>query len=132
MSLTITAPREVFLSFFKLVATVCLFLFPAHAFAAQQPRENSQTKYVVERLELIGNRRVEPETLRALISSGPGDPYSVEAVRRDVRALWNTQFFDDVRSEVEDSPHFDSTSPDGLFCSSRSQLAWSCFSFWSK
>jgi outer membrane protein assembly factor BamA len=88
MSLTITAPREVVLSFFKLVATVCLFLFPAHAFAAQQPRENSQTKYVVERLELIGNRRVEPETLRALISSGPGDPYSVEAVRRDVRDLW--------------------------------------------
>jgi outer membrane protein assembly factor BamA len=104
MRLTITARREGFLSFVKLVATLCLFLFAAQTLEAQQPQENSQTKYVIERLELIGNRRVETETLRALISSGPGDPYSVEAVRRDVRALWNTQFFDDVRSEVEDSP----------------------------
>jgi outer membrane protein assembly factor BamA len=34
----------------------------------------------------------------------PGDPYRVEAVRRDVRFLWNTGFFDAVRSEVQDSP----------------------------
>jgi outer membrane protein insertion porin family len=33
----------------------------------------------------------------------PGDPFSVEAVRRDVRSLWNTGFFDDVRSEAQDS-----------------------------
>jgi hypothetical protein len=105
MRLTIAARRAVLLSFFKLVAVVSLFLFAAQAIDAQQPRENFQTKYVIERLELIGNRRVETETLHALISSRPGDPYSVEAVRRDVRALWNTQFFDEVRSEVEDSPH---------------------------
>ena len=105
MSLTITAPREVVLSFFKLVATVCLFPFLAQTLEAQQPRVNPQTKYVIERLDLIGNRRAETDTLFARISSRPGDPYSVEAVRRDVQALLNTQFFDDVRSEVEDSPH---------------------------
>jgi outer membrane protein insertion porin family len=105
MSLTIAASREVFLNFFKPVATVCLFLFTAQTLAAQQPRENSQTKYIIERIELIGNRRIESDTLRARISTRSGDPYNVEAVRRDVQALWNTQFFDDVRSEVEDSPH---------------------------
>jgi outer membrane protein assembly factor BamA len=89
MSLTITAPREVVLSFFKLVATVCLFPFSAQTLEAQQPRENPQTKYVIERLDLIGNRRAETDTLFARISSRPGDPYSVEAVRRDVQALLN-------------------------------------------
>lgn len=104
MRLTIAARRGLFLSLVKLVATVCLFFLAAQAFATQQPQENSQTKYFIERIDLMGNRRIEAGTLRAWISSRPGDPYSVEGVRRDVRALRNTQFFDDVRLEVEDSP----------------------------
>jgi outer membrane protein insertion porin family len=87
----------------ELLASVCLFLVVAQALPAQQPPENAQTKYIVERLDIVGNRRVETDTIRALISSQPGDPYNVEAVRRDVRSLLNTGFFDDVGSEVEDA-----------------------------
>jgi len=58
MRLAIAARREVFLSLVKLVATVCLFLFAAQALEAQQPREKPQTKYVIERFELVGNRRI--------------------------------------------------------------------------
>jgi outer membrane protein assembly factor BamA len=104
MCLTIAARREVFLTSVKLVATVCLFLCAAQAVAAQQSRENSQTKYVIERLDLVGNRSIETEMILARISSRPGKPYSVEAARRDVRNLWNMQLFDDVRLEIEDSP----------------------------
>ena len=43
------------------------------------------------------------------ILSRPGDPYSADGVRRDFQALWNTQFFEDIRLEVEDSPD----RPDG-------------------
>jgi len=89
---------------FVLLANVCLLLFAIQALAAQQPSANAQTKYVVDSLDIVGNRRVESDTIRVGISTNPGDPYSVEAVRRDVRSLWNTGFFDDVRSEVEDSP----------------------------
>jgi outer membrane protein insertion porin family len=89
----------------ELLASVCLFPFATQVLAAQQPPENAETKYIVERLNIIGNRRVETATIRARISSNPGDPYSVEAVQRDVQSLLNTGFFDDVRSEVEDSPH---------------------------
>jgi len=62
--------------------------------------------YGIDRVKsrLVGNRRVRSNPLLALISPHLGAPYSVNAVRRDVRALWNTGFFDDVRSEVEDSP----------------------------
>jgi outer membrane protein insertion porin family len=104
MSLTIAARRKVFLSFAKLVVTLCLFLFAAQTFAAQQPGEHGHTKYVIERIDLIGNRSVRSDPLLALVRPHLGAPYSVDAVRRDVRALWNTGFFDDVRSEVEDSP----------------------------
>jgi outer membrane protein insertion porin family len=64
---------------------------------------------VIQRIEFIGNRRIQVDTLRARIFSRAGDPYSEEAVRRDFQALWNTQFFEDVRLEVEDSPD----QPDG-------------------
>jgi outer membrane protein assembly factor BamA len=53
---------------------------------------------MVEHLDLVGNRSVRTDTLRALISLNPGDPYRV------AEPLWNTGFFDDVRSAVQDSP----------------------------
>ena len=82
-----------------------MFLFAAHALTAQQPPPAAKTKYIVERLEILGNRRVETDLIRDRISSTPGEPYSVEAVQRDVQSLLTTGFFEDVHSEVEDSPH---------------------------
>jgi outer membrane protein insertion porin family len=87
----------------ELLISACLFLPVAQALAAQQPPPAVQTKYIVERLDLVGNRSARTDTLRALISLNPGDPFSVEAVRRDVRSLWNTGF-DDLGSEVQDIP----------------------------
>ena len=43
------------------------------------------------------------DTLRARIFSREGDPYSEEALRRDFQALWNTQFFEDIKLRAEDS-----------------------------
>src|SRR6266851_4973136 len=36
--------------------------------------------------------------------SSYGDAYNEETLRRDFQALWNTQFFEDVKLRVEDSP----------------------------
>ena len=57
----------------------------------------------IERIEFQGNRRIRSETLRARIFSRPGDPVNDEALRRDFHALWNTQYFEDIRLEIEDS-----------------------------
>jgi len=75
---------------------------------AQQPA-NAQPQAVVERIEFIGNRRIRTDTLKARIFSREGDPYNEETLRRDFQALWNTQFFEDVKLQVEDS----SDRPDG-------------------
>ena len=67
-------------------------------------RQSGQQQFVIERIDFIGNRRIRTDTLKARIFSRDGDPYNEETLRRDFQALWNTQFFEDVKLRVEDSP----------------------------
>lgn len=64
----------------------------------------AQTPAVIDRIDFIGNRRVRSDTLKARIFSREGDPYNEETLRRDFQALWNAQFFEDIKLRVEDSP----------------------------
>jgi outer membrane protein insertion porin family len=59
---------------------------------------------VIYRIDFTGNRRIRTDTLKARIFSRAGDPYNEETLRRDFQALWNTQFFEDVKLKVEDAP----------------------------
>jgi outer membrane protein insertion porin family len=71
---------------------------------AGQQRASDQPQVVIERIEFLNNRRVRSDTLKARIFSREGDPYNEETLKRDFQALWNTQFFEDVKLRVEDSP----------------------------
>ncbi len=68
------------------------------------PTAGAQETPVIERIEFQGNRRIRSETLRARIFSRAGDPLNEDALRRDFHALWNTQYFEDIRLEVQDTP----------------------------
>lgn len=75
---------------------------------AQQSPQVSSTQepaLVIEKIEIRGNRRIPRGTIQARLFSRVGDPYNEDALRRDFRALWNTQFFEDIRLEVEPSPN---------------------------
>ena len=78
-------------------------VFEEHPSADPQA-SSAQQQFVIERIEFLGNRRVRSDTLKARIFSREGDPYNEETLRRDFQALWNTQFFEDVKLRVEDSP----------------------------
>jgi len=71
--------------------------------AAQQAPAVAPGTPTIERIEFQGNRRIRSETLRARIFSRPGDAVNEDALRRDFHALWNTQYFEDMRLEIEDS-----------------------------
>jgi outer membrane protein insertion porin family len=102
--LTRAASTKIFVRLFQLLVVVCLCIIAyVEPLWAQQGQAPTGPQYVIERIEFIGNRRIQTDTLKARIFSRAGDPYSEEAVRRDFQALWNTQFFEDVRLEVEDS-----------------------------
>ena len=63
-----------------------------------------QQPMFIERIDFSGNRRTRKDTLMARIFSRENDAYNEETLRRDFQALWNTQFFEDVKLRVEDSP----------------------------
>src|SRR5258705_3050258 len=72
---------------------------------AQAGTQNAQGDvFVIQRIEFIGNRRVLNDIRKARIFSRENDTYNEETLRRDFQALWNTQFFEDVKLRVEDSP----------------------------
>ena len=92
-----------------LLAAVVVCLAPdTHALtlsrqgAQQAPAATAGTP-TIERIEFQGNRRIRSEVLRARIFSRPGDAVNEDALRRDFHALWNTQYFEDIRLEIEDS-----------------------------
>ena len=75
----------------------------------QAGTQNAQGQvFVIQRIEFSGNRRVRNDTLKARIFSREGDTYNEETLRRDFQALWNTQFFEDVKLRVEDSDRINS------------------------
>src|SRR5260370_17787701 len=69
------------------------------------PQAVAQQQFVIDRIDFLGNRRVRSDTLSARIFSRKGDVYNEETLRRDFQALWNTQFFEDVKLRVEDAPN---------------------------
>ena len=74
------------------------------ALALRESAQQNEGQPFVERIDFEGNRRIRRDTLQARIFTRAGDPYNEETLRRDFQALWNTQFFEDVKLEVQDSP----------------------------
>ena len=72
--------------------------------AREESSQQNEGQPFVARIDFEGNRRIRRDTLQARIFTRQGDPYNEETLRRDFQALWNTQFFEDVKLEVQDSP----------------------------
>jgi outer membrane protein insertion porin family len=82
-------PLALILGFFLLL------FFPCSAAA--------QAAQVVESIDVSGNRRVPTETVKSRIYTRAGDVYDEAALQRDLRSVWNSGYFEDVRMEREQS-----------------------------
>src|ERR1700751_1073554 len=99
------AGRKISLRLFQFPVVVYLLcLSIVQPVWAQRSQPPSGPQYTIARIDFVGNRRIQRDTLLARIFSRQGDPYTEEAVHRDFSTLWKTQFFEDIRLEVEDSP----------------------------
>jgi len=58
----------------------------------------------VSQIRVIGNRRIPKETILARLFTHPGDAYDPVSIERDFNSLWNTNYFEDLRIEKEDTP----------------------------
>ncbi|HXM40730.1 MAG TPA: outer membrane protein assembly factor BamA [Bryobacteraceae bacterium] len=70
---------------------------------AEQPKAQPGGQ-VVEDIQFRGQRRVQQDILRALVSTKKGDIYNEEDLHRDFMALWNSGRFDDIHLETEPGP----------------------------
>jgi outer membrane protein insertion porin family len=59
---------------------------------------------IVSEINVIGNRRIPAETIRARIFTKPGDIYDPAALERDFNSLWNTGYFEDIKFTREQTP----------------------------
>ncbi|MBI4710151.1 MAG: outer membrane protein assembly factor BamA [Nitrospirae bacterium] len=69
------------------------FIFISVLFAEEAP--------IVTFIEIKGNKKIEEDTIRTKIKSGVNEPFSYEIVQKDIKTLYATGYFDDVRAEVE-------------------------------
>lgn len=74
---------------------VILLILPSWARA--QGREGA----VVKQIDIVGSRRVEEATIRFKLKTKVGEPFSLETLREDVKALYQLGFYDDIRVEAE-------------------------------
>ena len=58
---------------------------------------------VIKSIEVAGNRRVEPETVRSYMQISPGQAYSAAKVDASIKALFATGLFSDVKIEPQGS-----------------------------
>ncbi len=82
--------------FFFLLLVVFLILPEVVVFGAQSPQ------LVVKAIEVQGNERVDRNSILIKLKTREGEPFSVEKTREDVKALYQTGFFEDV--EVDARP----------------------------
>lgn len=68
---------------------------PAWAQDAGQP---------IKSIKVRGNKRIEVPAIRSRVTLKEGDPFSVEGVRDQIRALYQMGYFEDVRVETEPAP----------------------------
>ncbi len=58
---------------------------------------------VIKNIDVVGNRRVEPETVRSYLQFNPGDAYSATKVDASIKALFATGLFADVSIDAKGS-----------------------------
>ena len=58
----------------------------------------------VTSVTIRGNSRIETSAIQGRLTLKAGDPYSPDAVRKQMRLLYETGFFEDVQSVIDAVP----------------------------
>jgi len=89
------------------ISIIVALLLTTHLSALAQ--DNSQTdkekeQGKVKRIFIRGNQRIDEKTIKTWINTRRGDDYNIAKLDRDIRALFDTGYFEDVKVFVEDAP----------------------------
>lgn len=59
---------------------------------------------VIKKIEIVGAKKLSPETIKYYLVSSEGVEYDPQRVRKDIENLWATGFFSDIRVWEKDEP----------------------------
>ena len=85
-----------------LISLLCTLIFFSFNITSLAQNESH-----IKQIEVTGNRRIETSTILSKIKLNTGKTYSAEGVREDIKGLYETDYFDDIRVVTE-------TSEDGI------------------
>jgi outer membrane protein insertion porin family len=71
---------------------------------AQDITQSYKEQGLVKRVFIRGNQRLNEKTIKSWISTRRGDTYNLARLDGDIRALFDTGYFEDVKVYVEDAP----------------------------
>ncbi len=91
----------------KIICTIVLLgLLGGTTLSAQERKSGKQTEsQLVEEIDIRGHRRTPASTIKSWIGTRKGASYSPEQLDRDVRSLYDTGHFTDVKVYVEEGLH---------------------------
>ena len=85
---------------------VSISLITAITVSAQITKDKKASRtQIVEQVDIQGNRRISEADIKSWISTHQGGAYNPRKLDRDVRALFNTGHFTDVKVYVEEGLH---------------------------
>ena len=56
----------------------------------------------IEKIEIVGNKKISDDTIKYYLTIAEGEEYREDILPRELQALWNTGFFEDIRILVAD------------------------------
>ena len=83
------------LSFLTVLVSFSLLALPS-AHAASAPSSGALLPVLVTRIEVKGNKKIDAATIRQKIHTKVGDPFSQTSLSGDIKALYQTGYFDRI------------------------------------
>src|SRR5262249_19911220 len=85
----------------SLALSVCILGLFFISLSSRGSAQSAQPGQTIERIDVSGNHRIPKDTILSRVFTRPGDIYDEAALQRDLRSVWSTGYFDDVRIERE-------------------------------
>jgi outer membrane protein insertion porin family len=71
---------------------------------ADKIKKNLFQQQLIAQVRINGTKRIEPDAIRRIIKTKPGDYFSSKALSDDLRAIYQMGYFEDIKVESADSP----------------------------
>lgn len=88
----------------QFMLVVAMTIFSSVAWIADGLAQSTSPEPRVASIDVRGNKKIERSTIVGRLTLKPGDPYTAENVRGQMKILYGTGYFEDVQVETDSSP----------------------------